>query len=298
MCLSNWVEIDIYPVMSSTSRPSPRNLGQTTSRPFKPFERPGLSQTFRAPLKTVLPRRGIRISIGDRHSMPTSQQLSPNRSFLPTIAGESLSLKTSKLNSSHKLNLSLQGNPTFSDIETPKARGLPGTLKTPRGHTYSSSQPGTIANSMQLPMTPEVALKVYTDSLTSHEQDEILNFAQVYFLGLKANKAKLDPTQPNSGFDDNLGYYKIVLGDHIAYRFEVIQVLGRGSFGQVLRCLDHKRNSIVAIKLIRNKKRFHRQAAIEVKVLQQLRDNDIEDTANCVHFKQYFHFRRHLVKPS
>ena len=29
------------------------------------------------------------------------------------------------------------------------------------------------------------------------------------------------------------------VGDHIAYRYEVLDVLGRGSFGQVLRCVDH-----------------------------------------------------------
>lgn len=47
-----------------------------------------------------------------------------------------------------------------------------------------------------------------------------------------------------------------VLHDHIAYRFEVLEVIGKGSFGQVLKCLDHKNNELVAIKMIRNKKRL------------------------------------------
>lgn len=47
-----------------------------------------------------------------------------------------------------------------------------------------------------------------------------------------------------------------VLHDHIAYRFEVLEVIGKGSFGQVLKCLDHKNNELVAIKMIRNKKRW------------------------------------------
>lgn len=46
-----------------------------------------------------------------------------------------------------------------------------------------------------------------------------------------------------------------VLHDHIGYRFEVLEVIGKGSFGQVLKCLDHKTNELVAIKMIRNKKR-------------------------------------------
>lgn len=47
-----------------------------------------------------------------------------------------------------------------------------------------------------------------------------------------------------------------VLHDHIGYRYEVLEVIGKGSFGQVLKCLDHKNNELVAIKMIRNKKRY------------------------------------------
>lgn len=53
-----------------------------------------------------------------------------------------------------------------------------------------------------------------------------------------------------------------VLHDHIAYRFEVLEVIGKGSFGQVLKCLDHKNNELVAIKMIRNKKRFTLPASV------------------------------------
>lgn len=31
-------------------------------------------------------------------------------------------------------------------------------------------------------------------------------------------------------FDDEEGYYNIVLGDHISYRYEIIKILGKGSF--------------------------------------------------------------------
>ena len=46
-----------------------------------------------------------------------------------------------------------------------------------------------------------------------------------------------------------------VLHDHIAYRYEVLEMIGMGSFGQVAKCLDHKNNELVALKIIRNKKR-------------------------------------------
>ncbi len=37
--------------------------------------------------------------------------------------------------------------------------------------------------------------------------------------------------------------------------------LGKGSFGQVVRTFDYKASSYVALKMVRNKKRFHHQAA-------------------------------------
>lgn len=46
-----------------------------------------------------------------------------------------------------------------------------------------------------------------------------------------------------------------VTGDHIAYRYEIVELLGKGSFGQVIRAYDHKTQQYVAIKIIRNKKR-------------------------------------------
>jgi hypothetical protein len=69
--------------------------------------------------------------------------------------------------------------------------------------------------------------------------------------------------------------------------------------------MDYKSGEIVAVKVIRNKKRFHQQASwrvlwhvrrqvtvslgsqalIEVKLLAHVRERDAEDTANVIHMK-------------
>ena len=41
----------------------------------------------------------------------------------------------------------------------------------------------------------------------------------------------------NHGFDDERGDYLVLAHDHISYRYEVILILGKGSFGQVHRGL-------------------------------------------------------------
>eukprot|EP00742_Colponemidia_sp_Colp-10_P006299 GILJ01006751.1.p1 GENE.GILJ01006751.1~~GILJ01006751.1.p1 ORF type:complete len:598 (-),score=65.09 GILJ01006751.1:440-2233(-) len=146
-----------------------------------------------------------------------------------------------------------------------------------------------------LPMTPATALKLFMNQLSDYEQGEILDYQQVYFLGTGANKIRgTASSQNNHGYDDERGDYQIVLHDHIAFRYEVISTLGKGSFGQVVKAFDYKNNEFVALKIIRNKRRFHHQALVEVKILEHLRDRDVEDSTNIVHIKDYFYFRSHL----
>ena len=53
----------------------------------------------------------------------------------------------------------------------------------------------------------------------------------MYFLGLDADKVKPNLMETNYGYDDENGDYQLVKGDHIAYRYEVMETLGTGSFG-------------------------------------------------------------------
>jgi len=111
--------------------------------------------------------------------------------------------------------------------------------------------------------------------LNIYERGEIVDYKDVYFCGTQ-NAAKVvgdvHASSPNFGYDDERGDYTIVPGDHLAYRYEIIDILGKGSFGQVVRCIDHKTGVLVAVKIIRNKKRFHQQALVEVNILQKLRE--------------------------
>ena len=111
--------------------------------------------------------------------------------------------------------------------------------------------------------------------LNTFEVGEIMDYQDVYFVGTgKAMKhvGDLDNEGGNFGYDDERGDYNIVNGDHLAFRYEIVDILGKGSFGQVVRCIDHKTGGLVAIKIIRNKKRFHQQALVEVDILKKLRE--------------------------
>ncbi|KAI8614786.1 kinase-like domain-containing protein, partial [Chytriomyces sp. MP71] len=96
------------------------------------------------------------------------------------------------------------------------------------------------------------------------------------------------------GYDDSRGDYFITPHDHIGYRYELISILGKGSFGQAAKCFDHKTKEIVALKIIKNKKRFEKQGVVEVKILDRLRKEDADKTHNLVHMLDSFYFRGHL----
>lgn len=99
----------------------------------------------------------------------------------------------------------------------------------------------------------------------------------------------------NYGYDDENGDYKTMMLDHLGYRYEVTDQLGSGSFGQALQCLDHMTGQKVALKIIRNKKKFQYQAGMELKILLYLNKHDKSDQNNVIRVNDFMLFRDHLI---
>ncbi|KAJ8260418.1 hypothetical protein GJAV_G00181870 [Gymnothorax javanicus] len=145
------------------------------------------------------------------------------------------------------------------------------------------------------PLTPEQALKLHREQMTTLEQQEIFDYPEIYFLGLNAKKRPGSAGGANNcGYDDEQGSYIHVPHDHIGYRYEFLKVIGKGSFGQVAKVYDHKMQQHVALKIVRNEKRFHRQAAEEIRILEHLRKIDKAGAMNVVHMLEHFTFRGHI----
>lgn len=142
--------------------------------------------------------------------------------------------------------------------------------------------------------TPEQVMKLYMNKLTPYEHHEIFNYPQIYFIGANAKKRPGIIGGPNNcGYDDDQGSYTHIAHDHLAYRYEVLKVIGKGSFGQVVKAYDHKCHLHVALKMVRNEKRFHRQAQEEIRILEHLRKQDKDNTYNIIHMFDHFVFRSH-----
>lgn len=143
--------------------------------------------------------------------------------------------------------------------------------------------------------SPQRVMKLYMHKLSPYEHHEIFSYSQVYFIGANAKKRLGVIGAPNNnGYDDDQGSYFHTPHDHIAYRYEMIKIIGKGSFGQVIKAYDHKTHQNVALKIVRNEKRFHRQAQEEIRILDHLRKQDKDNTMNIVHMLENFTFRNHI----
>lgn len=145
-----------------------------------------------------------------------------------------------------------------------------------------------------LPLPADQVITIFNGLLTKYELSELLDYKEIYYLGLKAEKITPTVRMNNMGFDDDKTDYKLVLGDHIAYQYEVFEILGSGSFAKVCRCWDHKTKKEVAIKVIKSHKIFQEQGHIELKILAYLKKLEKSACPLFIQMYEYFTFRNHL----
>ncbi|GBM80636.1 Serine/threonine-protein kinase minibrain [Araneus ventricosus] len=104
----------------------------------------------------------------------------------------------------------------------------------------------------------------------------------------------------NDGYDDDNHDYIIRTGEKFLDRYEIDSLIGKGSFGQVVKAYDHEEQCHVAIKIIKNKKPFLNQAQIEVKLLEMMNNHESDNSFELlgqdkiVKLKGHFMWRNHL----
>ena len=60
----------------------------------------------------------------------------------------------------------------------------------------------------------------------------------------------------------------------IVSRYKIAAELGEGTFGKVVKCEDLQKNKILAIKIIKNVKKYRDAAKLEINVLTKLKKYD------------------------
>ncbi len=107
----------------------------------------------------------------------------------------------------------------------------------------------------------------------------------------------------SSSHDDTIGHFKGRQGTIVADQYRIEREVGVGTFGRVLECLDLKRfsrsgrrdrqNSIVAIKIVRNVKRYYESALIEADIVDDVNRRGGRGVSHCAVMYDAFTFSGH-----
>eukprot|EP00590_Aulacoseira_subarctica_P001178 CAMPEP_0172432640 /NCGR_PEP_ID=MMETSP1064-20121228/64332_1 /TAXON_ID=202472 /ORGANISM="Aulacoseira subarctica , Strain CCAP 1002/5" /LENGTH=596 /DNA_ID=CAMNT_0013180107 /DNA_START=151 /DNA_END=1941 /DNA_ORIENTATION=- len=96
-------------------------------------------------------------------------------------------------------------------------------------------------------------------------------------------------SQDGDNRDDSFGHFQGGSGTFISDRYEIVRDVGLGIFGRVVACIDHRRKEEVAIKIVRNVKRYYESAQIEADILRHVNSRrDDRATTLCVLLKDHF----------
>ncbi|XP_046862131.1 homeodomain-interacting protein kinase 3-like isoform X3 [Xenia sp. Carnegie-2017] len=92
--------------------------------------------------------------------------------------------------------------------------------------------------------------------------------------------------------DYKLVQHEVLLSPTSLVRYEVLEFLGRGTFGQVVKCWKQGTDECVAIKILKNHPSYVRQGQVEISILARLRAENA-DAYNFVRAIEYFQHKGH-----
>jgi len=95
------------------------------------------------------------------------------------------------------------------------------------------------------------------------------------------------------GYTKEDGRYMFKIDESIVNRYQVISSLGKGTFGNVILCEDHKYKKKMALKIIKDIPRFVKAARTEIKILNLLYQNYCEKY-NLVSINKHFIYNSHI----
>ncbi|KAI6098990.1 kinase-like domain-containing protein [Pisolithus croceorrhizus] len=110
------------------------------------------------------------------------------------------------------------------------------------------------------------------------------------------------PSKPvhNDGYDNEDYDYILYVNDWLGSedghnRYLILDILGQGTFGQVVKCQNMKTNEIVAVKVVKNKPAYFNQSMMEVTILELLNNQcDPQDEHHILRLLDSFIHRNHL----
>ncbi|KAK8178124.1 dual specificity tyrosine-phosphorylation-regulated kinase 3 [Phyllosticta citrichinensis] len=107
-------------------------------------------------------------------------------------------------------------------------------------------------------------------------------------------KAVGDKGRTNEKVDDEDGHYIVHADADLTERYQIIKLLGQGTFGKVVEAYDRRLRNKCAIKVIRSVQKYRDASRIELRVLSTLKHNDDANRNKCIHLRDCFDYRNHI----
>lgn len=160
--------------------------------------------------------------------------------------------------------------------------------------TLSSRHPGSSLYAFLTQITSSLTLnllQVYLQCNPEYSYQPVFN----------PRRALTKPSKPmhNDGADnenwDFILYVNDIIGSQEGQQYQIMDLLGQGTFGQVVKCQNIKTKELFAIKVIKNKPAYYNQSLVEVAILDALnKSHDPDDKHHLVRMKLHFVFKSHL----
>nr|XP_046200329.1 homeodomain-interacting protein kinase 1-like isoform X2 [Oncorhynchus gorbuscha] len=186
---------------------------------------------------------------------------------------------------------------------TGSARGPSSSSSSSTSHhvkdAASSSQPGDLYHKQY-----SNSLKRKSEELDSSDSVQILEELSAPVLSNRpaagggtttAQSIAHSTSTTKSSNSHSEGDYQLVQHEilcSLSNSYEVLEFLGRGTFGQVAKCWKRGTNEIVAIKILKNHPSYARQGQIEVSILSRL-STENADEFNFVRSYECFQHKNH-----
>ncbi|WPH03438.1 Dual specificity protein kinase lkh1 [Acrodontium crateriforme] len=100
--------------------------------------------------------------------------------------------------------------------------------------------------------------------------------------------------KPTEKVDDDDGHYIVQENSRLGERYNILNLLGQGTFGKVVKALDIRSRKEVAVKIIRAVPKYRDASRIELRVLQTLRAADEHNRNRCIQLRDCFDWRGHI----
>ncbi|CAM9702920.1 unnamed protein product [Lampetra planeri] len=144
--------------------------------------------------------------------------------------------------------------------------------------------------------SPEAILALFEPHLTERQKLELTTMDEIWYFTLdNGEEETLRGGIRNHGYDDQEHNYIPVKHEHFNYRFELGRKIGQGGQGVVVQCLDHKTQTLVALKILASPTHFTDEAhqMMELRMSMELQTVRSDVDYNVANVMDIFHFRGH-----